>query len=123
MAAALAAARLGGYGRVVCVFQPHRYTRTGSLWREFADAFVDADLLAVTSIYSAGEPPLPGVSGRLVLEAYLGAHPGAAAVYLPDRHKLLDWLHSTLRPGDLCITLGAGDLTSLPDQLLTMERQ
>lgn len=122
VAAALAAARLGDFERIVCVFQPHRFSRTHSLWREFADAFVDADLLAVTSIYAAGEGPRPGVSGRLVLDAVLAAHPDLPATYLPTRAEVIDWLEETLRPGDLCLTLGAGDLTSLPDQLLARRR-
>jgi UDP-N-acetylmuramate--alanine ligase len=120
--AALAAAKLGDFSRIVCVFQPHRYSRTQSLWRGFADAFVDADVLAVTSIYSAGEDPRPGVSGKLVLDAVLAAHPQAEAVYLPTRDEIVEWLGATLRPGDLCITLGAGDLTGLPDQLLSRNR-
>ena len=122
VAATLAAARLGDFERIVCVFQPHRYSRTQGLWREFADAFVDADLLAVTAVYAAGEPPRPGVSGRLVLDAVLAAHPEQEAVYLPTRAELVSWLEATLRPGDLCLTLGAGDLTSLPDQLLARWR-
>ena len=69
--------REGGWGRVVAVFQPHRYTRTASLWRDFADAFVDADVLVLTDVYPAGEAPVPGVSGRLVLRAVLDAHPAA----------------------------------------------
>jgi UDP-N-acetylmuramate--alanine ligase len=118
VSAALAAARLGGFERVVCVFQPHRYSRTQSLWQGFADAFVDADVLAVTQIYSAGEEARPGVSGKLVLDAVRAAHPDADAVYLPTRGDVLEWLEQLLRPGDLCLTLGAGDLTSVPDELL-----
>jgi UDP-N-acetylmuramate--alanine ligase len=122
VAAALAAARLGGFERVVCVFQPHRYSRTQSLWRAFADAFVDADLLAVTQIYSAGEELRPGVTGKLVLDAVRSAHPEAEAVYLPTRAEVLEWLERVLRPGDICLTLGAGDLTSVPDELLDRGR-
>ena len=65
VAAALAAARAGGWRRVVCCFQPHRYSRTEALWRTFADAFADADVLAVTDVYPAGEAPRPGVTGKL----------------------------------------------------------
>jgi UDP-N-acetylmuramate--alanine ligase len=123
VAAALAAAKLGDFSRIVCVFQPHRYSRTQSLWPGFADAFVDADTMAVTSIYAAGEDPRPGVSGKLVLDAVLAAHPQAEAVYLPTRGEIVEWLDATLRPGDLCITLGAGDLTGLADQLLARSRR
>jgi UDP-N-acetylmuramate--alanine ligase len=116
--AALAAARDGGWDRVVAVFQPHRYSRTASLWQDFADAFVGADLLVVTDVYGAGEAPRPGVSGRLVFDAVKAAHAGTEGCYLPSHHELVEFLRSTLRAGDLCLTLGAGDLTVLPDELL-----
>jgi UDP-N-acetylmuramate--alanine ligase len=119
VAPALAAARDGGWDRVVCVFQPHRYSRTEALWADFADAFVDADVVAVTEIYSAGEAPRPGVSGRLVADAVRDAHPDARVEWLPDRAELASFLRAELRPGDLCLTLGAGDLTTLPDELLS----
>jgi UDP-N-acetylmuramate--alanine ligase len=123
VAPALAAARDGGWDRVVCVFQPHRYSRTEALWADFADAFVDADLVAVTEIYSAGEAPRPGVSGRLVADAVRDAHPDARVEWLPARAELASFLRAELRPGDLCLTLGAGDLTTLPDELLSPARQ
>jgi UDP-N-acetylmuramate--alanine ligase len=116
--AALATARDGGWKRDVCVFQPHRYSRTGDLWRDFADAFVDADLLVVTDVYPSGEAPRPGVTGRLIVQAVLDAHPKAWVAYLPKRDDQLAYLRARLRPGDICLTLGAGDLTSLPDALL-----
>jgi UDP-N-acetylmuramate--alanine ligase len=116
--AAIAAARGGEWGRVVAVFQPHRYSRTAELWQDFADAFVDADLVVLTGVYPAGEAPQPGITGELVLRAVLDAHPWASVAYLPSREELGAYLRSCLRSGDLCLTLGAGDLTSLPDELL-----
>jgi UDP-N-acetylmuramate--alanine ligase len=116
--AALAAARHGGWDRIVAVFQPHRYSRTASLWQDFADAFTDADLLVVTDVYGAGEAPRPGVSGRLIFDAVTEAHKGTDSRYLPSHHEVVAFLRQTLRPGDLCLTLGAGDLTLLPDELL-----
>ena len=115
--AALAAAGDGGWDRIVAVFQPHRYSRTAALWRDFGDAFGGADLLVVTDVYGAGEPPRPGVTGRLVFDAVLAAHPGTAGAYVPGRQELVAYLHSVLKPGDLCLSLGAGDLTALPDEL------
>jgi UDP-N-acetylmuramate--alanine ligase len=111
----LAATRQGEWARVVCVFQPHRYSRTEALWRDFADAFGDADLLVVTDIYPSGESPRPGISGQLVAQAVLDSHPWRRLAYLPRRSDIVGYLGSELRPGDLCLTLGAGDLTSLPD--------
>jgi UDP-N-acetylmuramate--alanine ligase len=114
----LAAARSGGWRRVVAVFQPHRYSRTAALWRDFADAFVDADVLVVTDVYAAGEPPRPGVSGLLIVNAVLDAHPSARVAYMPTRADVAAYLGPRLAPGDLCLTLGAGDLTVLADELL-----
>jgi UDP-N-acetylmuramate--alanine ligase len=120
VAAALAAARDGPWERVVCIFQPHRYSRTAALWRDFAHAFVDADLLAITDVYAAGEAPRPGVTGKLIVDAVLEADPWASVAYLPRLDDVLLWLRAVLRPGDLCLTLGAGDLTHLPPRILAM---
>jgi UDP-N-acetylmuramate--alanine ligase len=118
VSAALGAAREGGWRRVVAVFQPHRYTRTARLWRDFADAFEDADALVLTDVYAAGEAPQPGVSGRLVLQAVLDAHPAAAVTYLPRRSDVVQHALGLARAGDLLLTLGAGDLTTVPDEWL-----
>ena len=117
VSAVLAAARDGGWRRVVTVFQPHRYTRTEALASQFADAFDDADALVVTDVYAAGEAPRPGVTGKLVVDAVLDARPAARVAYLPDRHDLAPYLRRILRPGDLCLTLGAGDITLLAAEL------
>jgi UDP-N-acetylmuramate--alanine ligase len=116
--ATLATARNGPWGRVVAVFQPHRYTRTATLLRDFADAFEGADLVVVTGIYGAGEDPLPGVSGRLVAATISAAHPTQDVEYAETRAELVAVLERVLRPGDLCLTMSAGDLTTLPDDLL-----
>ena len=72
----------------------------------------------MTDVYAAGETPVPGVSGLLVAQAVQAAHPAASVGYVPRRSDLVPHLLAELRPGDLCITLSAGDLTSLPDDLL-----
>ena len=118
---AIRAARESGWPRVVVAFQPHRYSRTGRLWREFADAFGDADQLILTDVYSAGEDPVPGVSGRLVLRAVLDAHPSLPVAYFPRRTELAERISTYVRPGDLLLTLGAGDLTALPDELVARD--
>ncbi len=116
--ATLAAARAGAWDRIVAVFQPHRYTRTAALAPAFAAAFDDADLVVVTDVYGAGEAPVPGISGKLVADA-VARHRGGVR-YVPARDDLLDVVASELRPGDLCCTLGAGDLTTFPDELLAV---
>ena len=120
VAAALAAARSGGWRRVVCCFQPHRYSRTEALWRDFADAFTDADLLLVTDVYPAGEAARPGVTGKRIVDAVLDAHPHQRVAWLPTLDDATSYLAAELRSGDLCLTLGAGDLTTLPDRLLPL---
>ena len=114
---AIEAAGSGEFDRVVCVFQPHRYSRVATLAADFADAFVGADIVVITAVYAAGEPPRPGVSGKLVLDAILRAHPDARAVYVANRVDLVEYLRATLRPGDICLTLAAGDLTNLAAEL------
>ncbi|MEX2658189.1 MAG: UDP-N-acetylmuramate--L-alanine ligase [Acidimicrobiales bacterium] len=120
VSAALDAAAAGRWERIVCVFQPHRHTRTRDLWRDFAHAFEGADVLCVTDIYAAGQEPIPGVTGKLVVDAVLDAHPWRRVAWLPRRSDVLAYLAAELRPGDLCLTLGAGDLTTLPDELVTV---
>ena len=118
VAAVLDAARSGGWGRIVAVFQPHRYSRTSTMGEAFGEAFGEADVVVITDVYGAGERPLPGISGRIVAEAVARAHPNVAVAYVPTRDALRQQVAGLLRPGDLCITMGAGDLTSLPDELL-----
>jgi len=117
VAATLAAARHGGFKRVVAVFQPHRYTRTAALSGQFAHAFDDADVVVVTDVYPAGERPIPGVSGRLVADAVSSARPGLDVHYAPTRDELRATVVGLVEAGDVCVTLGAGDLTTLPDQI------
>jgi UDP-N-acetylmuramate--alanine ligase len=113
--AAIAAARQGPWRHVVVVFQPHRYSRTASIGVQFADAFTAADTLVLTDVYSAGETPIPGVSGRTILRAVLDRHPSLAVAYLPRAADLTRVPTRYARPGDLVLTLGAGDLTTMPD--------
>ncbi|MBV8297505.1 MAG: UDP-N-acetylmuramate--L-alanine ligase [Acidimicrobiia bacterium] len=115
---ALATARDGDWRRVICVFQPHRYSRTQALAPDFADAFVDADLLIVTDVYPAGEAPRPGVSGKLIVNAVLDAHPMSRVAYFPRREPLVAYLRRTLQVGDVCLALSAGDLTAVTHELL-----
>jgi UDP-N-acetylmuramate--alanine ligase len=116
--AAVGAARDGDWNRVVCVFQPHRYSRTEALWRDFADSFDQVDRLVITDVYSAGETPRPGISGKLLVDAVLDAHPWCDVAYMPRLDDVERWLTSRLHTGDLCLTLGAGDLTAVPDTVI-----
>jgi UDP-N-acetylmuramate--alanine ligase len=116
--ATLAAAHEGPWERVIAVFQPHRYSRTAALHLEFGASFSDADRIIVTDVYGAGEEPVPGVSGKLISDAVCSVVPGRGVAYLPHRADVISYLRATARSGDLVLTLGAGDVTSLGDELL-----
>ena len=120
VASSLKTASEGGWGRVVCVFQPHRYTRTSQLWSAFAHCFEAADVVIITDIYSAGELPISGVSGELIWQAVTEAHPESDVAYVPRLDDVANRLAEMLRPRDLCLTLGAGDLVGVPDQVISM---
>ncbi|HZD38056.1 MAG TPA: UDP-N-acetylmuramate--L-alanine ligase [Actinomycetes bacterium] len=117
VAATLVAARLGSWSRVVAVFQPHRYTRTRALATELGQALTSADVAVVTDVYSAGEDPEAGVDGTLVAAAAAAARSDLDLVYVPDRGELAKQVAALVRPGDLVLTLGAGDITNLADEL------
>jgi UDP-N-acetylmuramate--alanine ligase len=116
--AVLAAARAGGWRRVVIVFQPQRYSRTATLWREFGPAFGDADVVVLTDIYAANERPIAGVSGRLLVDSTLDSYPWKRVAWLPTRDDVLRWAAAELRSGDLCLLAGAGDITTWADDVL-----
>ena len=111
--ALLAAARpLAGDGRLVVCFQPHLFTRTRDFADEFGDALAAADEVLVLDVYPAREDPIPGVTGELVARAARAS--GAAAVhYAADRSAAPRVLAGLIRPGDLVLTVGAGDVTEI----------
>ncbi|OPY57707.1 MAG: UDP-N-acetylmuramate--L-alanine ligase [Pelotomaculum sp. PtaU1.Bin035] len=107
--ATLKAARQVKEGRVLGVFQPHRYTRTSLLGERFGAAFGDADIIIVSDIYDAGERPIKGVSAKTIVSA-IEKNEGREVIYLPTRKEIVDYLVETARPGDLILTMGAGDI-------------
>ncbi|WP_454064327.1 UDP-N-acetylmuramate--L-alanine ligase [Candidatus Nitrospira salsa] len=115
--ATLAASKSAWDRRVVAVFQPHRYTRTRDLADEFSKAFEQADDVYVTDIYPAGEAEIPGISGELVADKIRGA--GHASVYwVNGSSDLVEQVKKNLQPGDVVITLGAGDIWKFGKDLL-----
>ncbi len=111
-AALTAALRAKGGGRLVACFQPHLYSRTRDFADEFGAALCLADVVLVTDIYAAREDPLPGVTGALVADAaHRHAGPGTSVEYVPDKGSLAAHLAGLVQPGDLVMTLGAGDVT------------
>jgi len=112
----IAAGRQGGWNRVIAVFQPHRYTRTANLGPDFGAPLAQADEIIVTDIYSADETPIPGVTGKLVAEAVSAA--GGSVTYLPLLGDVPALVAVLVRPGDLVLLLGAGDITGIAEPLL-----
>ncbi len=119
ISAVLSAARSSGDGwrRVVAVFQPNRFNRMAVMSPAYRDAFVDADLVVLTDIYASGTAPIPGVTGKLVVNAVLDAHPTTRLAWMPRRGDLIDYLAKELRDGDVCISMGCGDIATLPEEL------
>lgn len=115
--ATLAAARAVHPGRIVVVFQPHRYTRTRDCFDEFTTCFNDADLLVLTEIYAAGEDKLPGVDGAALADA-VRAHGHRDVDFQAELEAVVASLQERARPGDLVITLGAGNVSSLGPRIL-----
>lgn len=118
IAATLAAARERGFARIVAVFQPHRYSRTLAMGSALGRAMAAADVAVVTDVYGAGEQPIPGVTGKRVVDGALDAAPGRRVAYLPAGSDIAGYVAAVARDGDLVLTLGAGDITMLGDEIL-----
>jgi UDP-N-acetylmuramate--alanine ligase len=117
LAATLSAARQAFPGRrLVAVFQPHLYSRTAAHGQAMGEALAAADLVIVTEIYPAREQPIDGVSGRQVADAAVRA--GADAHFEPTRAEVGKTVYRALKPGDVVLTLGAGDITRVAPELI-----
>jgi UDP-N-acetylmuramate--alanine ligase len=116
LAADIAAARDGG--RVLALFQPHLYSRTRHLAREFGAALASADIVAVTDVYRAREQPVEGVTGKLVVDALAETRPGMELGWTPAVEDGVRFLARRARTGDRVLTLGAGDVDRAADLIL-----
>jgi UDP-N-acetylmuramate--alanine ligase len=105
------------------LFQPHLYSRTRHLARELAAALAAADSVAVADVYPAREEPLPGVTGKLVVEALAELRPGMAVAWTPDPEDGAAFLASRARAGDLVLTVGAGDVDRAGERVLDLLRR
>lgn len=125
IAAVLGAARIGQstWKRVVAVFQPNRFNRMAVMSDAYRDAFANADLVVVTEIYASGTDPIAGVTGHLVVDAVRAAHPGARVEWRADRKELIDFIAREVRDGDVCISMGCGDIESFPDEVVARRRE
>jgi UDP-N-acetylmuramate--alanine ligase len=117
--ATLAAAREWlGRGRLLVLFQPHLYSRTRHLAREFGRALAEADAVCVSDVYPAREEPVPGVTGKLIVDALAELRPGMPLAWTPTLERGVGFLVSRARAGDLVLTLGAGDVERAGPMLL-----
>ena len=115
--ATLSGAKAGWRRRVVCVFQPHLYSRTRDFYEEFGKAFLLSDLLIVTDVYPAREEPIQGVSGELIVNA-AKQYGHKDARYVPDKNNVVDVLLKTVKENDIIITMGAGDIWKYGEEFL-----
>jgi len=122
--AVLAAARDSGDGwrRLIAVFQPNRYNRISEMWQDYADAFHGADVVVLTEIFPSGTTPIPGVTGKLILNAVAEANPGQRVVWLPRRDDLVDFVAREARDGDVVVSMGCGDIATFPKEVLDARR-
>ncbi|PMQ01592.1 MAG: UDP-N-acetylmuramate--L-alanine ligase [Dictyoglomus sp. NZ13-RE01] len=107
--------------RLVVAFQPHRYTRTYYLSKELAEALELSDVLIITDIYSAGEKPIPGVSGKNIYDIYVEKYPEKEVYYCENLIEVAKKAKEILRDGDIFLTLGAGDIYKVGEALLTKD--
>lgn len=113
--ATLKAAKGLGYKRILVIFQPHRYSRTQAFLEDFASSFTDAEKVWILDVFAASEMPIPGISGRRVAKEM--SSKGVDVAYSP-RSSIVDTVLSELKEGDLLITMGAGDVTTIGPELL-----
>lgn len=118
VAATLLAAADLGFSRVHVLFQPHRFSRTQAFSRAFGRAFSSADSVTFMDVYPAGEMPIPGVTGKTLVDAVLRADSRAQVAWMPHRRDIVEYLAAKVRPGDVVLTMGAGDVTSIGPLLL-----
>ena len=121
--ATLRAARETGDHRIICAFQPHRYSRTQLLQQEFAEAFDDADVLFFTDIYAASEEPIPGVDGHLIPSLVAKRNPQKEIHYVENIHEMAKALYDFVKPGDMIITMGAGSIFRSGEELIQMVKE
>ena len=108
--------------RVVAVFQPNRFNRMQHMSDAYANCFAHADHVVITDIYSSGTAPIAGVTGKLVVDAIVRANPQMSIAWKPTRAELIEHLARELRSGDICISMGCGDIESLPDEVIAARR-
>jgi UDP-N-acetylmuramate--alanine ligase len=110
-------------GKVIAVFQPNRFHRIAQMADEYADCFQAADVIVITDIYASGTTPIDGVTGKLVVDAITSAHPQADVQWAPQRSDVVAAVLRQLSSGDVCISMGCGDIGRLPSEIAAQVHQ
>ena len=125
IAAVLRGVRAGDeqWKRIIAVFQPNRFNRMAVMSDAYRDAFIDADVVVITDIYASGTDRIEGVTGKLVVDAVRAAHPQARVEWREHRRELVDFVARECGDGDLCISMGCGDIETFPDEVVARRRE
>lgn len=105
-------------GKVIAVFQPNRFHRIAAMADSYADCFTQADVVVITDVYASGTERIEGVTGELVVNAIRANHPEAQIVWAPQRHDVVNAVSRLLETGDICVSMGCGDIETFPDDLM-----
>ena len=116
-------AEQSSWKRVIAVFQPNRFNRMAVLSDSYRDAFVDADVVVITDIYASGTDRIEGVTGMLVVDAVRTAHPKQRVEWHATRNALVEFIANEVGEGDLCISMGCGDIETFPDEVVARRRE
>jgi UDP-N-acetylmuramate--alanine ligase len=104
--------------RIIAVFQPHRYSRLAHLNEDFSRSFGNSDILIITDVYGAGEQPVPGINGKMLIDSIIENDYENKIAYIPKLADIPEYLEQELRAGDILLLMGAGDITRVTDELL-----
>ena len=116
--ATLESAALEKKERIITVFQPHRYTRLAILHDKFSQSFTCTDILVITDVFGSDEQPIPGVTGKLLVDSLIEEGFNKKIAYIPKLPDVKDYLDANIRKGDIVLLMGAGDITRVTDDLL-----
>jgi UDP-N-acetylmuramate--alanine ligase len=105
-------------GKTIAVFQPNRFHRIAAMADSYADCFTNADVVVITDVYASGTAFIEGVTGELVVNAIRASHPNAQVVWAPTRDDIVKAVSTCIAPGDICISMGCGDIETFPDDLM-----
>jgi UDP-N-acetylmuramate--alanine ligase len=104
--------------RLLAVFQPNRFHRIAAMAGDYAECFEEADIVAITDVYASGTPRIEGITGELVVQAIRRADADKAVAWCRTRDELVQYVLEELKPGDICLSMGCGDIEYFPDEIL-----